>query len=98
MFLEILKRSAIFLKETCSLKCQRRIMLNIAMSITPYLPLVAKRASVLHGSVLDANYPAKWVSFGCKTTLIVHSSLLITAVRLNDPSERREAYWARVEG
>ena len=43
-------------------------MLNIAMSITPYLPLVAKRASVLHGSVLDANYPAKWVSFGCKST------------------------------
>jgi hypothetical protein len=38
------------------------------MSNTPYLPLVAKRASVLHGSVLDANYPAKWVSFGCKST------------------------------
>jgi hypothetical protein len=43
-------------------------MLNIAMSITPYLPLVAKRASVLHGSVLDANHLAKWVSFECKTT------------------------------
>ena len=30
-------------------------MLNIAVSITPYLPLVAKQASVLHGSVLDAS-------------------------------------------
>jgi hypothetical protein len=27
-----------------------------------------KRASVLHGSVLDANHLAKWVSFECKTT------------------------------
>ncbi|MGA1527200.1 MAG: DUF6641 family protein [Burkholderiaceae bacterium] len=62
------KRSAIFLNETCSRKCQRRIILNIAMSITPYPPLFTERASVLHGSVLDANYPAKWVSFGCKST------------------------------
>lgn len=38
------------------------------MSITPYPPLFTERASVLHGSVLDANYPAKWVSFGCKST------------------------------
>ena len=52
VFLEILKCSVIFFKETYSRKCQSRIMLNIAMSITPYLPLFAKRASVLHGSVL----------------------------------------------
>ena len=28
----------------------------------------------------------------------VYKLALITAVRLNDPSERREAYWARVKG
>jgi hypothetical protein len=36
--------------------------------INQYLLLVAKQASVLHGSVLDANHPVKWVSFGCKST------------------------------
>ena len=46
------------------------------MSITPYLPLVAKRASVLHGSVLDANHPAKWVSFGCNSTLRLNCSMV----------------------
>jgi hypothetical protein len=33
------------------------------------LRLIASAAiSGLHGTVLDANHPAKWVSFECKTT------------------------------
>ena len=72
-------------------------MLNIAMSITPYLPLVTKRASVLHGSVLDANYPAKWVSFGCKTTGFAPKALklvILTALRCGNVAN---AEWREVD-
>jgi hypothetical protein len=69
-------------------------MLNIAMSITPYLPLVAKRASVLHGSVLDANHLAKWVSFECKTTLSIQFQLPIVGdgVQWKNQANKKEGY------
>jgi hypothetical protein len=35
--------------------------------INQYLLLVAKQASVLHGSVLDTNYPVEWIGFGYKS-------------------------------
>src|SRR6266849_9768015 len=54
-----------------SRRCQRRITLNIATLITPLSPAQALSRTVsTRGSILDANYPVKWVSFRRKSTVM----------------------------
>ena len=69
VFREMPSRLATSLMETRSRRYQRRIMPSNATSITP-IPYSCSKVGLcsIRGSILDANYGAKWVSFGCKST------------------------------
>src|SRR5690606_6740232 len=54
--------------DKCSRKCQRRITLNNAMSITPYPLLKNKQGWFKHGSILGGNIPQCRVSSPWKST------------------------------
>jgi len=62
-------RLAISLSGTLSRRCQRLIIPSNATSITPF-PYSFRRVGLCakRGSIFDANYAAKWVSFRCKST------------------------------
>jgi len=62
-------RLAISLSGTLSRRCQRLIIPSNATSITP-IPYSFRKVGLCakRGSIFDANYAAKWVSFRCKST------------------------------